>query len=691
MVWAQNSVPATRGEEQPETIIRINVNLVQIDAVVTAAQGRPVTDLKADDFQILQDNKPVTISNFSYVSTRVAGGSAPAKPVPPPKSKSPAAAAPPPVTLKPSQVRRTIALVVDDLGLAFDSVARVRNALKKFVDEQMQPGDLVAIIRTGAGMGALQQFTSDKRMLDAAIDRVKFNSLGRVGVSSFAPLGSQGGMSAAAEEERYTIFSVGTLGAVGYVVDGLRELPGRKSVVLFSENLKLFSREGMNQQIMDNMRHLIDRANRASVVIYSIDPRGLQTLSLTAEDDTSHMNARQLARVPLQRAREEIDSRDGLVMLAHDTGGLFLYNTNDISGALRKAIDDGEGYYLLGYHPDPSTFDPKTGEFRYHHIQVRVKRPGLTVRTRQGFYGHSDREERPRVPQTRQGELLHALSSPFGASDIHVRLTPFFVTSPQYAEFVSGILYIDPKDLTFTDEPDGLHKATIDVLAVTFGDNGQPVDSSDRTYSLTMKEGGYQDTLKNGLFYNFRHPVKKPGAYQVRIALRDAATGKVGSASQFIEVPDIGKGRLALSTLVMRSLAPQAAAALAGGVSPAAGAEGQVNEVDAQGSPAVRIFKPGTAIIYGYQVLNAQAGPDKKVELEAQTHLYRDGKEYHTGTPMALNNVDQPDVKRLVEGGSLKLGDRFPPGDYVLQVVVTDKLAKDKYNTASQWVDFEVK
>src|SRR5207302_7509071 len=107
------------------------------------------------------------------------------------------------------QVRRTIAVVVDDLGLSFESAYYVRRALKKFVDEQIQTGDLVAIIRTGAGIGALQQFTSDKRMLYAAVERIKWNPLGRGGVGAFAPisssqttsLGSSGGEDTASSSQ----------------------------------------------------------------------------------------------------------------------------------------------------------------------------------------------------------------------------------------------------------------------------------------------------------------------------------------------------------------------------------------------------------------------------------------------------------------------------------------------------------
>src|SRR5581483_7956509 len=158
-------------------------------------KGKYVTDLKPEDFEIREDGKRQQITNFSYVE---------AQPATPParveSSKQPAKSLPtPPSRLRPEQVRRTIALVVDDLGLSFESTAFVRDALKRFVSQQMQPGDLVAIIRTGAGMGALQQFTADKRLLYAAIERVRWNPTGRGGISAFAPLesnplsGSRGG------------------------------------------------------------------------------------------------------------------------------------------------------------------------------------------------------------------------------------------------------------------------------------------------------------------------------------------------------------------------------------------------------------------------------------------------------------------------------------------------------------------
>ena len=144
----------TESQTPPETVIRINVNLVQVDANVTDSHGKSVTGLKAEDFQILQDGKPQVITNFSYIN--IQPGPRLPRPHRSPRPKAVPPAPPPAATLKMDQVRRTIALVVDDLGLSFSSTAYVRGALKKLVDEQMQPGDLVAIVRTGAGIGALQ-------------------------------------------------------------------------------------------------------------------------------------------------------------------------------------------------------------------------------------------------------------------------------------------------------------------------------------------------------------------------------------------------------------------------------------------------------------------------------------------------------------------------------------------------------
>ncbi len=660
----------------PDTVIRINVNLVQMDAVVHDDKDRPVTDLKKEDFEILQDGKPQQITNFAYVALAPEPGAAPTVRTAGSKGKNDPP--PPPIRLRPDQVRRTVALVVDDLGLSFESVAYTRRALKDFIDKQMEPGDLVAIIRTGAGMGALQQFTADKRLLYAALDKVKFNSMGRVGAN---------GGSSGFDEARAQAFSVGTLGAIRYVVEGLRDLPGRKQLLLFSENLRLFyGREGVDPRTIDALRRLVDSANRSSVVINSIDPRGLQTYQLSAAADTSKMSPRQIAEAPMRQSRRVFNSQDGLVKLATDTGGLFLDNNNDLNAQVHKALIDSQGYYLIGYHPAASTFDEKTGQPKFHDVRIHVKRAGLHVRTRTGFFGTPDRGLQT-VAHTRQAELAHALNSPFASGQIHMRLTTLFSHAAEKGSYLNSMLYIDAKDLKFEEEPDDWHKAVIDVVAVTFGDNGDAVDTSDRTYTVRVHGDTYKQMLTAGFVYQVHHPVKKPGPYQMRVALRDATSEEVGSATQFIEVPDVSKGRLTLSSVVLREDVPKPPVA-APGKPPAGEGEGQASSD--LGSPAIRIFKPGALMLYGFQVLNAEADPSQKTDLELQTRLFRDGEQVYAGKPMPLPSTGQPDPKRLIEGGEMRLGASMKPGDYVLQVIVTDKMAKEKNQVATQSMDFEV-
>jgi len=130
-------------------------------------------------------------------------------------------------------------------------------------------------------------------------------------------------------------------------------------VVLFSENLKLLYAGEQSQRVQDSIRRLGDAANRASVVIYQHRSARLGLHGLTAADSTRRHDPQQISQVPMQRSQELFDSKDGMVILAHRNRGLFMQNTNDIDGALRHVIDDGDGYYLIGYHPDASTFDAR--------------------------------------------------------------------------------------------------------------------------------------------------------------------------------------------------------------------------------------------------------------------------------------------------------------------------------------------
>lgn len=685
-----------------DDIVKITTNLVQVDAVVTDKSGKPVTDLTRDEVQIFEDGRQQKITNFSYV---VADASIPvpvARGVKPVDKNAPPAPPKPPPVVRPDQVRRTIALVVDDLGLSFQSIYYVRRALKKFVDEQMQPGDLVAIIRTSGGIGALQQFTADKRQLYAAIEHLKWFASGRSGITPFAPMednSNQTDEAAAASEElnqfREDTFAVGTLGAVRYVVDGLRELPGRKSILLISDGFKIYNRDDPTTSLraLEAIRRLIDQAGRASVVIYTMNATGLQTLGLTAADNTGGRSTDQIEQQLSDRRSAAFDSQEGLDYLAKETGGIAIHNTNDLGGGIRKVMEDQRGYYLIGYRPDESTFDAKTGRRKFHKLTAKVTRKGkYNFRTRNGFFGVTDEEIR-NVATTPRQQVIKALLSPFGSAAVHVRLTSLFANDQKAGSIMRSMLHIRCSDLTFSDEPDGWHKAEFDVVALTFGDNGGVVDTPIvRPFTARAKGEDYQRILRDGVVFFMTVPVTKPGAYQLRAAVRDHGSERVGSASQFVEVPDFKKNRLNLSGIVMSGSDPAAQQKPEPKANPVAEKDGQQQQItNAQTSAAVRQFRHGQLMDYGVIIYNARL--DKVLgqpQLRVQVKIFRDGQAVFTGKEQLFNVTGQSDLKRLGVSGGLQLGGDMAPGEYVLQVIVTDLLADQKHRMATQWMDFEI-
>src|SRR5205085_2776726 len=186
--------------------------------------------------------------------------------------------------------------------------------------------------------------------------------------------------------------------------------------------------------------------------------------NLTAADNTNGMSQQQIAQQIQVRQDSFSDSQSGLVYLAQQTGGIAIRNNNDLSAGIRKVLDDQKGYYLIGYRPDESTFDPKTGRRTFRKISIKVKRPGVMVRSRTGFFGVTDEESVPR-PRTLGQQMITALTSPFAESGIRLRLTSLYANDPKSGSFMRSMLHIEAHDLTFTDEPDCSHKTVIDILA----------------------------------------------------------------------------------------------------------------------------------------------------------------------------------------------------------------------------------
>ena len=512
----------------PEEVVKISTNLIQVDVTVTDRDGKIVTDLKPEDFEIMENGQKQSISNFSFISRLAGGARVGDGGSGNPTSGEPDAAQP----VRQDNVRRTVSIVVDDLNLSFASVYYTRKALTRFVDEQMQPYDLVAIIRTGGGVGALQQFTSDKRLLHAAIERLRWNPLGAGGQDSLIGVGqnpqditerfqvesdaianannpdkptksillrenvsdkkrSDFEVSNNANESEIGIYEQASLGTVKYIISGMDQLPGRKLMMLFSDGYRIGteSNKSRTTSTYGFMQDIIDYANRSSVVVYTFDTKGLRSMSIQAADNMYEVIDGHREQKEREREANFKSSQDGLVFLAQQTGGKAMLDSNGLNDGMQRALDEQAGYYLLGYQPDAETFNP--AERRFNKLEVKVHRPGLKVSYRSGFFS-SPSSPKTDTKAATDDALAKALTSPFVSGDIGLSVNALYAVDPVDGPYVRSFLHIDAKNLKFSDDTEGWKKSTFDVVAVTFGDNGIPIQSKQTTYTINTKGATYQ-------------------------------------------------------------------------------------------------------------------------------------------------------------------------------------------------------
>lgn len=656
--------------QEEETAVRISTELVQFDVIVQDKKGNIVKNLKPEDFEIYENKELQEITNFSFVDLQSKLSQSNPKQLTTSVTTTSSTIELPNKNLQSkNQVGRTIAIVVDEIAIPIDTVSDIRSSLKKFIDSQMLPTDLVAIIRTGASAKGLQQFTSNKQLLYAAIQEIKGNitNLNRSDLKSVPNLQIIG---VGSETTTQLVSFQTSVSEIKFVIEALRQMPGRKSVVLFSAEFPGNELANLSEARQE-LNNLIEIANRSSVVFYTNDVRGNKFLGVTAGDNLDLISSprttqnEEAALFVIEEKPEMIKrSQQGLRTLASATNGIF---TSEPETGIKTALNDQQGYYLIGYTPREEVFSNKNA---YHKLSVKVKKSGLTVRTRNGFYAIDDKEFKKITPEE---ELLKAAISPFNTSRINVELTPVFTHSKTEGNILQSTIHIDCPNLSFVDQQQ-TKKLSLETLIYIFSQNGDLVNQITHKNNITIPTEKHQSLLDNGFAFSFNTIVKTPGTYQLRVVVRDAVNNNLGTAGQLVFIPDVNSKNMSLSGII-----------LADELNLKADTSTQQSALLAL---AKRKFKSGATLQYNCHIYNPTIDSKTKTpNLKIQTTIYKDSKKVFSND-FSLETKAQENFQDFPIEGKILLKKDLSPGKYIFQFLVTDLANKKHFQT--QEIDFEI-
>ena len=683
--------PKPSQPQQPDDVIRVNTELIQTGVMVFDQQGHFVDGLQRGQFELNVDGKPQPISFFEQVKAGTAKEMAQLTAI----NGRPPAEKTVPINDSPG---RTIVFFIDDLHLSLDSLGRTRRTLAQFIDQEMTDDDRVAIASTSGDIGFLQQFTDNKSVLRAATGRLTQHPY-KVGdmTDVTTPMTEYMALTIERKDDpgvlefyideclraayplKYTRAAcevqvksrarlmllqaasviLNTYSSLESLMRSSEQMSGRKLVFLISDGF-LLDTGPRNADPRGKLSQITDAARRAGVVIYTIDARGLFSGQLDATNNIPFDKQNRLESAALRAGPAQ---QDALNAIAGDTGGRALRNTNYFDKWVTKVLDETSNYYLLAWRPDSE----EQTALNFKNITARViDHPEYTVRLPRGFFRSRPAPASPTtavvdVPKQPHQELQQALTALYPKHETPLALSAVFLDTPEHGPVLTASVRVANETLAYAG-PEGKQVAAVDVVGVVVNDRGKQTSTFQTRLNInaTPATGTAQDN--SATIYNYRVPIT-PGLYQVRIATRDTKSGQVGSAQQWIEIPDLSLHRLSLSSLLL-------------GLQSVGGTKD-----NAAGAPQVQFstdhhFARNSHLNFMTFIYNAASGQDGKSppNLWLQARLLRSGQVVKT-TPMKSVPVAAQDFVRIPFLGEIAL-DAIPSGPYILEIVVDDQIAR---------------
>ena len=542
---AQDAAPQSTAQQTGESTFHLNVsaNIVLTNVVVRDKKtGDVVKGLKASDFSITENNKPQRISSFDYENVDEAAVL---------KEKNTVAGKASIADLlehnfaaSPEQLRdhRLIVVFFDLSSMQDEDIDRAVDAATNYINKQMAPADLVALVSMSTGLSMDQDFTSDKAALLRGV--AKYNGSDDSGFGN-GGTGSTDGTSddttafAADDSEYNSLNTDRELFAIRAIAKSLERVDQRKSMLYFSGGL---TRNGIENQA--SLRAATNEAAKANMAIYSVDTRGLQALPPVGDASKGSLrgNSAYSGAAVTAQLSANYASQETLGTLSSDTGGKAFFDSNDFGPAFQQVQHDTEAYYILGFH---STNQAHDGTYR--HLTVKVNRNDVKIEYRPGYYAPADFQHQKN--EDRELALTEQMRSDLPATDVSIYLQALYFRKAENSFYIPVSLIVPGSQIPFVKNGDR-DKANIDVRGQVKNSQGITVGTVSDTVKLALDES--QQVQRKNIQYSTGFSLA-PGKYHLKFVVRENQSGNMGSFETDIQVPDMKKVPLKLSSVVLAS------------------------------------------------------------------------------------------------------------------------------------------
>jgi VWFA-related protein len=540
---AQSQSTEAQQVGQGSFTLSVNADIVLTNVIVRDKKtGAVVKGLKASDFNVVEDKKPQHLISFDYQNVdeaavlaekTTAGGKASVADL----LEHNFAASP-----KALKDHRLIVIFFDLSSMQDEDIDRAVDAADNYVNKQMAPADLVALVSMSTGLTMDQDFTSDKAALLRGLAR--YNGTDETGFTN-GTTGSTAGTSddttafAADDTEYNSLNTDRELLAIEAISKSLQRVDQRKSLLYFSGGL---TRNGIENQA--SLRAATNEAAKANMAIYSVDARGLQALPPVGDATQGSLRGTSAYSGAAATAQLSTNygSQETLDSLSSDTGGKAFFDSNDFAPAFQQIQHDTEAYYIVGFR---STNQARDGAFR--HLTIKVDRNDVTIEYRPGYYAPADFQHQK--TDDRELALTEQMRSDLPATDVAVYLQALYFRESENSFFIPVSLIVPGSQIPFVKGGDR-DKATLDILGQVKDAQGIAVGNVRQTVKLALDQS--QEVKRKNIQYSTGFTLA-PGRYHLKFVVRENQTGNMGSFETDIQVPDLKKSPLKLSSVVLAS------------------------------------------------------------------------------------------------------------------------------------------